>query len=467
MPFNAVVHGFASAALTTLAEAAGGAHSAARASMHADPLAAVLLGLAAILLAARLGGHLAVRLGQPAVLGELVAGIALGSLRFAGVDMFITLAADPAVELLARLGVLLLLFDVGLESSVAEMFRVGRTALFVAVLGVVGPLALGWLVSSLLLPEAPRVVHAFIGAALCATSVGITARVLSDLGRQTSTEARIILGAAVVDDVLGLVILAVVAGVVAGDAVSIVSVGSLIGRSAGFLAAALLFGPWLARRLFAATSRLRGPGVLLTTGLAVCFALSWLSARIGLAAIVGAFAAGLIIDARDPQGGSGDGAGRPGSGRDDRSVHDEHARARPEIATPSLQSSLAPIAQLLSPIFFVQMGLRTDLSSFASPRALLLAAALTVAAVIGKQVCSLAVPRRSANRLAVGIGMIPRGEVGLIFADAGAALSIAGQPVLGPAVYSAVVLMVVVTTVMTPPALKWALERAEAERRTK
>jgi Kef-type K+ transport system membrane component KefB len=179
-----------------------------------DPVAHVLLALTIILAAAKIAGHVSVRLGQPAVLGELLAGVVLANLRLAGVDAFHRIADDPTVDILARLGVVILLFEVGLESTVRDMFKVGWPSLFVAVLGVVAPFALGWGVSAWLLPDRGPYVHAFLGATLTATSVGITARVLKDLDRSRSPEARVILGAAVIDDVLGLVILAVVSGVI-------------------------------------------------------------------------------------------------------------------------------------------------------------------------------------------------------------------------------------------------------------
>jgi len=206
---------------------------------HADPVAGVVLGLAVILIAAKLAGHLAVRIGQPAVLGELLAGVALGSADLFGLQWFQALESDVSIDMLSRIGVLILLFEVGLESTVCDMLKVGLPSLAVAVLGVVAPFALGWSVSALLLPDRSVYVHAFIGATLTATSVGITARVLRDLGRSTTREARIILGAAVIDDVLGLVILAIVAGVIAaanaGATMSYGMVALILAKAAVFL----------------------------------------------------------------------------------------------------------------------------------------------------------------------------------------------------------------------------------------
>jgi Kef-type K+ transport system membrane component KefB len=411
--------------------------------MHSDPVAPVVAALAVLLLAGKIGGELATRAKQPAVLGELVAGILLGNLTFAGTGPFEWIAADHTIEVLAGIGALILLFEVGVESTVGQMLQVGMTSLLVAVLGVVVPFALGWGVGLWLLPDAGPYVHAFLGATLCATSVGITARVLQDLKQSRSPEARIILGAAVIDDVLGLVILGAVGGAIAaaaqGSAFSIGSVVSTTASATGFLVAALVIGVTTAPRLFAMASMLQVRGVLVTVSLCLCFFLAWASSLIGLAPIIGAFAAGLVLE----------------------DVHYKDFVSRGERP---LEDLLRPISDVLVPIFFVLMGLKTDLSVFASPEVLGLAAVLTVAAIVGKQVCGLGVLKPGVSRIAVGIGMVPRGEVGLIFANVGAGLTLNGAPVIGPSAFSAVVAMVVVTTMVTPPALKWSLARRPSTR---
>lgn len=405
---------------------------------HADPSAPVVLWLAIVLLAALVGGDLAARVGQPAVLGELLVGVLLGNLSLAGITWLEPLRTDASIDLFARLGVLLLLFEVGLESTVSQMLNVGLSAALVAMLGVAAPFALGWGVGLWLLPEAGPYVHAFLGATLAATSVGITARVLKDLGQSQSGEARVILGAAVVDDVLGLVILAVVTGSIAGagggTAFSYMAVAGPLLKAAGFLAGALVLGAVLSRRLFALGARLHARGVLLALGLSFCFLLAWLANQIGLAAIVGAFAAGLLLE-------------------------DLHYRAYVERGEPGLEELIHPISSFLAPVFFVLMGMHTDLRSLIRPEVLGLGGALTVAAVLGKQACSLGVLGRGVDRLTVGIGMIPRGEVGLIFANIGLGLRIDGRPVIEGATFSAVVAMVIVTTMITPPALRWSFAR--------
>ena len=432
----------ACAALWPPAARAAGGEGAAH---GLDP--SVLFSLALMLLVARLGGELFTKLGQPAVLGELAGGIVVGALSLVGVGWVEGLRADAVVGALAEIGVIILLFEVGLESNVREMVSVGWSSLLVAALGVVTPFLLGWGAAAVFLPDGPLLGHLFIGATLCATSVGITARVLRDLGRLQTREARIILGAAVVDDVMGLLILAVIAGAIraagAGESLALLSVAVIALKSLAFLAGALLAGQFVVPHLFRGAGRMRSRGVLVSFAVAFCFLLAWAAALAGLAPIVGAFAAGLVLD----------------------EVHFEAFLKRGE---PGLTELLAPVSSLLVPVFFVLMGLKVDLKAFASPGALGFAAVLTAAAVAGKQACSLGVVERGVNRFAVGLGMIPRGEVGLIFAGIGAALTLpdaAGvpRPVIGAATFGAVVIMVVVTTLVTPPALKWALVRRAGE----
>jgi Kef-type K+ transport system membrane component KefB len=408
---------------------------------HGDPLAKPLLALACVLLAAKVGGDLAVRCGQAAVLGELLAGVLLGNLDLLGASSLEWMAHDSVVDIFARLGVILLLFEVGLESTVAQMMRTGWTALLVALLGVVTPFALGWGVGHVLVPESGVYAHVFLGATLTATSVGITARVLKDLGQASSSEARIILGAAVIDDVLGLVILAVVTGVIgaasAGVALSSWDVTRTLLSAFGFLVGSLMLGLWLSPRVFRAAYGLRSQGVLLALSLAFCFALSYAANAIGLAPIVGAFAAGLILERVHYQ---------------DFITRDEH----------ELETLIHPITGFLVPVFFVIMGMRTDLNAFVQPGVLTLAAAVTGVAIVGKLACSFGVSSRLADRLTIGLGMIPRGEVGLIFANIGLGLKIGDRPVVSPAEFSALVVMVILTTMVTPPLLKWSLARRPA-----
>lgn len=408
------------------------------AAPHGSDVTGVVLALAVILAAAKLFGHLATRLGQPSVLGELIVGVMLGNLRLIGLPGLDAWSTNTTLDTFAQVGVLILLFQVGLESTVRDMVKVGSVATAVAVLGVITPFALGWGVGAWLLPGQSAYAHAFLGATLTATSVGITARVLKDLGKSRTPEARIILGAAVIDDILGLLILAIVTGAIRavdrGESLAYGAVTLLVGKAVLFLGGSVAIGLLAAPRIFKEASRLSGQGVLLTTALVVCFLLSYLAGVVGLAPIVGAYSAGVILE-------------------------EFHWRAFTERGEHQLEELVQPVATLLVPVFFVLMGMRVDLTAFARPDAIALAALLTVAAVAGKQACSLGTLGHAVDRLSIGIGMIPRGEVGLIFAGIGTTLVVGGERVISPAVFSAVVIMVIVTTMATPPALKWSMSR--------
>ncbi len=413
---------------------------------HGGPVVPVLLGLVIILAAAKLGGELFERFGQPAVLGELILGVVLGNLTLLGVTDFEFLGTSAGLEILAQIGVILLLFEVGLESNTRDMLAVGWSSLLVAVLGVVAPFFLGWGVAAWLLPEEHTLAHVFVGATLCATSVGITARVLSDLGKVTARESRVILGAAVIDDVLGLVILAVVSGIIVaanqGGTLAWVDVALIIVKAMAFLGGAVLLGNWTAPRVFRLASKLRIRGMLLSIALVFCFLLSYLADLIGLATIVGAFAAGLVLD----------------------EVHYKDFRDRGEH---TIEDLVRPTAAFLVPVFFVLMGVRVDLASFGQSDMLGFAALLTVAAIAGKMICAAGVLERGLDRISIAVGMVPRGEVGLIFASFGAQLMLGDERVIVPSVYAAVVMMVIVTTLITPPALKVTLARGEARKRSR
>jgi Kef-type K+ transport system membrane component KefB len=406
------------------------------------PLARIFLSLALILAAAKFASHFAERLGQSAVLGELVAGLVLGNLRLLGFTGLDYLKGDFSVDLLARIGVILLLFQIGLESTVAQMVKVGISSFLVAALGVIGTFTLGWGAAALFLPGSSPAVHAFLGATITATSVGISARVLKDMGRSQSPEARVILGAAVIDDVIGLVILSVATGIAgSGGGFSFSAVGATVLKASLFLIGSVAIGAYLSPRLFALASRLQTNGVLLATGLGFCFFLSWLAGVMGLAPIVGAFAAGLILE-------------------------EVHYHSFLDRGEHRIEELVAPIASFLVPIFFVLMGIRTDLRSFAEPGVLALAAALIAAAVLGKQACRWGVLGKGIDPLPVAIGMIPRGEVQLIFASAGLTLLFGGNSLITPSVFAAVVLTVIGTTLITPPLLKWSLERKSGQPRS-
>ncbi len=397
----------------------------------------MLLALVVILTASRVGSHLARLVKLPEVLGELIAGIVIGNLVLLGFSGLESIEHDHVIGVLAEIGVLLLMFEVGLETSVTDMLKVGPSAFLVAVIGVICPFGLGWLVSAYFLPHEGQLVHAFVGAVLCATSVGITARVLKDSGNIQSPLGRIILGAAVIDDVLGLLVLAVMTGIIeahnSGQSLDLLSLAKVIALAVGFLFITVAAGRrvmpfWF--RLFQRT----GSKSLLPAGIIVCFAVSYLAALAGLAPIVGAFAAGLIIEREFYLA----------SGAETHAILDE---------------LLTPLALIFVPVFFIVMGARVDLGVFANTEILAFSLVLTLAAILGKQACGLAVLERAVDRFAVGLGMIPRGEVGLIFAGIGLSLKVDGDRVISSATYAAIVVMVVLTTLITPPLLKWRLER--------
>jgi Kef-type K+ transport system membrane component KefB len=403
----------------------------------------LLLALVILLPAAKVSGWVLEKFGQPAVLGELLAGMLLGNLSLVGFTGLDYLKSDAGLEILARLGVILLLFEVGLDSSLADLLKVGLSSLLVAIVGVILPFGLGWLVSSLLLSEQSPYVHAFIGATLCATSVGITARVLQESDRLKSREAKIILGAAVIDDVLGLVVLAVISGIIMGGGTG-TSAGAgsviwLVVKVSIFLAGSPALGIFFVPRIVRQVAKAKSKGMLFTFALAFCFLLSYLSTVMGLAAIVGAFAAGLILEAVPFQ---------------ELLQEDEH----------SPEEMLHPISTFLVPLFFLYMGIQIELASLFRFEVIGLALALTIVAIIGKQVCGLGAVEKGLNRLAIGLGMVPRGEVGLIFAGVGLKLNIGGRPILNENVFAAILVMVIITTLLTPPLLQWSFSRHRISR---
>ena len=436
----------------SVAAAAGAAPDSAQAAGagsqagHGSEVLPILAGLAVIIAGAKLGGSLLARFGQPPVLGELIVGVVLGNLGLVGFHGLEWLRSLEGIELLAEIGVLFLLFQVGLHSNLPQLMAVGASSLRVAMIGMVVPMLLGYLCSAWFFSDQLALTHWFVGATLAATSVGITARVLADLRRTDSVEGRIILGAAVIDDVLGLIVLAVISGIIhavnQGHSFDPVSVLWIVVKAGGFLVVAILAGRQLSGRVFRIVGMLAGENVLLSVALAICFLLAWLAGVMGLAPIVGAFAAGLILD----------------------EVHYRNLRDR-DPKSRDVPELLEPLSGFLVPIFFVLMGTRVDLSVFGTAGVLGFAALLTAMAVIGKLVCGLGAFERGADRLAIGLGMVPRGEVGLIFAGIGAALMLEGRRVIGDDLFSAVVVMVALTTFVTPPLLVWRMRpRGKARR---
>ncbi|MFQ6021110.1 MAG: cation:proton antiporter [Acidiferrobacterales bacterium] len=446
---------------------------------HTDPIAPVILGVTGILFFAVLGRFGARKLGQPAVLGELVMGLILGNAGYlvgfeliqvlregpaifdmVGLDLAgapLEQAADSAlgpvagpnvlkilqgpggvamlqvaqtVDVFSRYGVIFLLFLVGLGTSLEEMRQVGGESLRVALVGVLLPFVLGFSAARLLMPELSLSVDLFIAATLGATSIGISARVLSDLDQAHSREAHVIIGAAVIDDVLGLVMLAIVSGIVVSGSLELTAVLTTIALAIVFLVFALLLGPYFLDYTIRLVRHLDIVEAKMFISFLFVMALAWLANLVGLATIVGAFAAGLIL-------------------------HDGYFRHWGDYRQHhfTIKDLIAPLETILVPIFFVLMGIQVKLETFLDWHVVTMAAGLLVAAIAGKVLCGF-VAGKGANRLAIGIGMMPRGEVGLVFASIGKSLG-----VISDALFSAVVLMVIVTTLATPPLLKLSLPR--------
>ena len=371
----------------------------------------LLAVLVALLLAAKLLGVLAQKIGQPAVVGELIAGVLLGKSVLGLLN-----PADPVILAFAELGVLVLLFEIGLDTHLKSLMKVGNEALTVAIVGVAIPFGLGYGAATALgLGTLPAIVS---GAALTATSIGISARTLSDLDRLNTSEGQIVLGAAVLDDIVGLVILSVVSGLVGGTALSLGGVALTSAVAIVFVIAAVLVGSLVIPPVFKAIATIEASGTLGVVGLAFAFLLAWLADAAGSATIIGAFSAGLILNAT-PQ------------------------RAAIEKATTQL-------GHFFVPIFFASVGAAVELDAFVDGKALAIGATLIAVGIIGKFVAGYAPFWFKGRKSLIGIAMIPRGEVGLIFAQMGLTTG-----ALTAHLYSAIAMMVLVTTLITPPLLAW------------
>lgn len=448
--------------------------------MHGDPIAPVILGVTSILAFAVIGRVAARKLGQPTVLGELLMGILLGNFAwYLGIDLIAVLREGPqvfeivdrmltgesievvatdtfggargqeiariisgphggdvmqvaqTVDVFSRYGVIFLLFMVGLETNVEELRRVGADSVRVALIGVFVPVALGFTAAVTLNPGINLNSNLFIAATLAATSVGITANVLQDMGRSQSREGQIILGAAVGDDILGLILLAIISGIVVSGSVDVAEITTITVVSFLFLAAVIALGPSIVRGAARVMRRLDPVEAKMFTSYLFVMLLAWMANLAGLATIIGAFAAGTVLS---------DSFFR-------QRIDDEKDRV------VSIRELIMPLEVILVPIFFILMGIQVKLEAFMSWPVITLAGGLLLAAIVGKLACGLGASR-GVNRMVVGIGMVPRGEVGLVFAAIGKTLG-----VIDDAVFSAIALMVIVTTLIAPPWLKFAVGR--------
>jgi len=420
-----------------------------------------LLWLAIILMAARLFAPLTQRIGFPAVLGELLLGVVLGNLVLVGINYFDKISGDPIIAFLAELGVIVLLLQIGLETRLNDLVKVGVKASLVGVIGIALPFALGaYVVGPLLLPGASENTYLFLGATLSATSVGITGRVFRDLGRLAMPEAKIVLGAAVIDDVLGLVILAVVSSLVQAGSVSLGQIVLIIAEAILFLGGSIIIGRMLAKRLAGPLAQLdRSQSMLFALVLASGLFLAWLAHAIGLAPIIGAFAAGLLFEPVwlkdfdtpkvvvdiDEVLATGE---RPDVAEGIREILKKHTRHQHE-------HMVEPIGYFFVPVFFVLTGMQVDLKTLADPQIVFVALGITAVAVAGKLIAGFAAGRGHSPWI-VGWGMVPRGEVGLIFAAVGRQLGVVDE-----AMFSVIVIMVILTTLATPPILTVLLRRQE------
>ena len=384
-----------------------------------ESVTAIFLQLVALVTAARIGGSLATRIGQPSVLGELLAGIIVGPSLLAFVD-----PNDPFIHVLAEFGVVILLFQIGLHTNLSSLIKVGPAAVTVGTLGVVLPFGAGFFAAHFL--GVPTIAAIVCGAAMTATSIGISVRILGDLRVLESQEGRTVLGAAVLDDVMGLIILAVVSTMADGGEITVASVSKTVGLAVGFLVVSLALGGKVAPRLFALIDKIPGSGTTGSLALAFALLLAALADISGSALIIGAFAAGLVL----------------------------HWTPQRE----SIEESTEALGHFFVPVFFASVGAAVDIRAMLHPEALVLGGVLLVIGIITKFVAGYGpfwVPMRHAL---VGAAMVPRGEVGLIFARMGLATA-----VLTPDLFGALMVMVIGTTVVTPPWLAWLAGRTRHE----
>jgi Kef-type K+ transport system membrane component KefB len=448
---------------------------------HSDPVAPVILGVTGILFVALIGRFSARRLGFPSVLGELVMGIIVGNLGYYfHFDLMIVLREGPAifgivenllrgdhlelactnalgvanaghilallqgangnellqvahtVDVFSRYGVIFLLFLVGLDTSIDEMKQVGPDSARVAVLGVILPFIMGFLSSRILIPDMPLHTSLFLGAALAATSVGITAMVLQELKMEHTETAHIILGAAVFDDVLGLLLLAIVSGIVVSGSVDLLHISIIVVMASVFLGGAMYLGPYFIRFIVRLFHRLDLIEAKMFVSYMFVMVLAWMANLAGLATIIGAFTAGLIL----------------------HDAYFEHWH-NDEKCPICIKDLIMPLEVILVPIFFVLMGIQVKLETFLDGHVIILALGLLASAILGKLFAGFGV-KSGKNKWAIGVGMLPRGEVGLVFAAIGISLG-----VISDALFSAIILMVIVTTLIAPPWFKFCLKRCQ------
>lgn len=375
----------------------------------------LLLVVAAVLITTRVLSVFAERFGQPAIVGELLGGVVLGASVLGVLD-----PADPGIHILAELGLLILLFEIGLATDLRALTRVGGTATVVAVVGVALPFAFGYAALSAM--GVGRLAAVVCAASLTATSIGVSTRVLAQLGFLQTEEGRVVLGTAVLDDIIGLVILSVIGSFAAGVAITTAGVARTSAVAFGFVAVAIVVGSLVVPPLFHAAKRLRSPTTIAVMGLAFAFSLAALAGLLGSAIIVGGFVAGVLLNRIDQ--------------RDD------------------VERSAGAMGTLLTPIFFASVGASVDLRAFAQPRTLLITLVLLVAGAVGKVLAAYVPVWFKGNKALIGTAILPRGEVELIVAQTGLAIG-----ALDSALFGAITLMVLLTTVLSPPLIQAVAKR--------
>jgi Kef-type K+ transport system membrane component KefB len=392
------------------------------------------LTLLIILLTARIFAELATRLQAPSVIGELFAGVVLGPSLLGWIE------PTEAIRLMAGIGIILLLFEVGLETDVKRLVSTGLESIVVALAGFILPFLFGFGLAYGPF-ELPLLVSLFIGGTLTATSIGITVRVLSDLKRQHSKEGQIVLGAAVLDDVMGVVLLALLYEFSIGGGVSLINTGKVL----IFVAAFFVLAPAAAKLMSAVIKRFDAsseiPGLIPTTIVSLVLFFAWLAHAVGAPELLGGFAAGLALSRRFflPLG---------------VALHADEAFAE------RIETQMKPIVQLFTPIFFVMVGLALNLREidWNSPFIWVFSLSLLIAAVAGKLFGALLLKESWPVRWMIGTAMIPRGEVGLIFAELGRESGI-----LSNEVYAGMVIVIALTTLLPPFVMKWYYRRHGAQ----
>lgn len=411
---------------------------------------------ALVLIAGKLGNFVE-KYGQPAVIGELLAGVALSAAGYYGWGFIGDIAANEIISFVAQFGALLLLFSIGLESNIREMQKVGTRALMVALIGVAVPFILGsFVLGPIFFGDESSNARLFLGASLVATSVGITAAVFRSLKLTKTRAAQTVLGAAVIDDVLGLIVLAIVSALVSGGELTVGLVSELALKSFGFLGGALIVGSIAAKplsRLFSAIHTGIGMKLTLAVGFALVF--GYLAELFGLEPIIGAFAAGLLLDAVHFE-----------SFSDPEIIEDiKHLENDETVASIIKKHRHAHVEDLINsiglifiPVFFVYTGLQIEFGSLLEPSLYVTAVLISIVAIAAKFIAGIAAQGSVTEKMLVGMAMVPRGEVGLIFAATGSALG-----VLSSELFSTIVLVVIITTFISPALIKMLATKLKQE----